>query len=61
MQKDFKAAFKRYLELVKLGGTKTFTELVAAAELETPFGDEALKSVSEAAVKWLNSADKSKF
>ncbi len=61
LQDDLKAAFERYLSLVKLGGTKTFTELVEAAGLLNPFGDEALKTVSEAAVKWLNAADKSKF
>lgn len=61
LQKDLKSAFSRYLSLVKLGGKKTFTELVESAELHSPFGDDALKTVSESAVKWLNSADTSKF
>ena len=61
MQKDMKGAWQRYMELVKLGGTRTFTELVKAAGLETPFGDSALKTVSDAAREWLSKADKSGF
>lgn len=54
MQEDRDEAYARYMKLMKLGGTETFDGLVAAAGLETPFGDEALKKVAEAAVKWLN-------
>jgi len=57
MQKDIKDAWERYMTLVKLGGTRTFTELVAAAGLDSPFGDDALYTVSKAAEKWLESAD----
>lgn len=53
MQRDRKEAFERYMKLVSLGGRETFDGLVAAAGLDTPFGDEALKTVSEAALKWL--------
>ncbi len=56
MQKDRKEAFERYMKLVKLGGRETFGGLLAAAGLDTPFGDSALKTVAEAAEKWL--ADK---
>ena len=54
MQTDRAEAFERYMKLVSLGGTETFDGLVAAAGLDTPFGDEALKTVAEAAVKWLD-------
>ena len=61
MQKDIKDAWKRYMDLVSLGGKKTFTELVAAAGLDTPFGSGALKTVSKAAEDWLENADKTRF
>ncbi|MBQ5333305.1 MAG: M3 family oligoendopeptidase [Oscillospiraceae bacterium] len=54
MQRDRNEAFERYMKLVSLGGTETFDGLVAAAGLDTPFGDMALKTVAEAAVKWLD-------
>ncbi len=56
MQKDRNDALQRYMRLVSLGGTETFDGLVAAAGLETPFGDSALKTVAEAAEKWLDSS-----
>ncbi|MGN0665531.1 MAG: M3 family oligoendopeptidase [Huintestinicola sp.] len=55
MQEDREDAFRRYMKLVRLSGRETFDGLIAAAGLDTPFGDEALKKVSEAAVKWLDS------
>lgn len=54
MQKDRNEAFERYMKLVKLGGTGTFDGLIEAAGLETPFGDGALKTVADAAEKWLS-------
>ena len=36
MQADRAGAWKKYLGLVKLAGTRTFTELVASAGLDTP-------------------------
>jgi len=57
MQKDMREAWNRYMAYVRLGGTKTFTELVAAAGLDTPFGERALETVSKAAEKWLESVD----
>ena len=57
MQKDAKDAWNRYMRLIRLAGTKTFNGLVEAAGLATPFGDTALKDVSEAAVSWLNNTD----
>ena len=57
MQSDRADAWKRYLGLVKLAGTRTFTELVASAGLDTPFGDDALRTVSAAALRWLEQVD----
>ncbi len=54
MQKDRKEAFERYMKLVRLGGRETFDGLVAAAGLDTPFGDDALRTVAEAADRWLH-------
>lgn len=59
MQSDRADAWKRYLGLVKLAGTRTFTELVASAGLDTPFGDDALRTVSAAALRWLEQVDPS--
>jgi M3 family oligoendopeptidase len=61
MQKDQNEAWKRYLALVRLAGSKTFTELVAAAGLGTPFGPSALETVSAAATDWLDAFDSSKL
>ena len=61
IQKDQKLAWQRYMDLVSLAGTATFTELVAAAGLDTPFGDEALKEVSSVAKAWLDSFDAEKL
>lgn len=59
MQKNQSEAWERYMKLVKKAGTQTFDELVKTAGLKTPFGDEALKEVAEAAEKWLD--ENSKF
>lgn len=53
MQRDRAEAFDRYMKLVRLGGRETFDGLVAAAGLDSPFGENALKTVAEAAEKWL--------
>lgn len=53
MQQDREAAFKRYLKLVSLAGTKTFRELLQGADLQDPFRPETLKHVAEVACVWL--------
>lgn len=53
MQKDYRAAFERYLKLVSMAGTRTFCGLVEGAGLENPFYGDALKTVAEAAGRWL--------
>ncbi|MCL2003568.1 MAG: M3 family oligoendopeptidase [Oscillospiraceae bacterium] len=53
-QKDFKAAWAKYLQFLKLAGTKTFTDLVAGANLPSPFAEGCLNTVASAAAKWLD-------
>ena len=54
-QADFKAAWEKYVRFTGFAGTKTFVDLVADASLPTPFVPENLKTVADAAVKWLDS------
>ena len=54
MQKDRSNAWERYMKLVRKGGTQTFKELVATAGLDSPFSENALKTVSDAIVRWLD-------
>lgn len=58
MQKDRNEAWKAYMRLVKLAGTRKFTELVDAAGLVSPFNEDALKQVCETAASWLDAFDK---
>ena len=61
MQAERADAWKRYFTLVKLAGTETFNGLVASAGLDTPFGPDALRAVSDAAVAWLAAVDPAKL
>ena len=51
-------AWARYQKFISYAGKKTFTELVDAAGLRSPFEPDALAVVSAAAVKWLENAPK---
>ena len=53
MGRDRAAAWERYIRLLSLAGTRTFTELVAEAGLPSPFDGEALTRVARAAGAWL--------
>ena len=57
-QADFKAAWEKYVRFTGFAGTKTFVDLVADAGLPTPFVPENLKTVADAAVKWLDGRGK---
>ena len=48
-------------ELVKLAGTRTYRELVAAAGLNDPFEPEGLQAACAAAAKWLDGCDMTKI
>lgn len=53
MQTNPDEAWERYMRLVRKAGTQTFDELVATAGLASPFSEEALKTVAQAAEHWL--------
>ncbi len=50
---DKKDAWERYLALVQKAGTSTYTGLVQAAGLQTPFEEGCVKHVGEESYKWL--------
>ena len=39
------------------GGSRTFTELLQNAELDTPFDEKCLRGVCEAAKRWIDEYD----
>ncbi len=59
--KNVPGYFEDYLHLVSLGGTKTFTKLVRAANLKVPFEDGCIKEIAEEAEKYINSFDDAQF
>lgn len=56
-KEDFAGAWKDYLHLCGLGGSMAFTELVAEANLKSPFEEGSLKAVIEEAERYLDSID----
>jgi M3 family oligoendopeptidase len=57
IQKDLPSAWKTYMAYTKQGGSQVFTKLLANAGLDSPFDENTLKSVCEAAEKWLENYD----
>ncbi|MBQ4426867.1 MAG: M3 family oligoendopeptidase [Oscillospiraceae bacterium] len=57
LQEDRKKAWDKYMAYTLQGGTRTFTELLKNAELDSPFDENTLRSVCEKAEKWLRSYD----
>ena len=53
MQEDYDAAFEKYLQFLKIGGTKTFLETVEEVGLISPFEEEAFKKVTDTVRKIL--------
>lgn len=60
-QNEPAATWGRYLALCDLGGSKPFTELVAAAGLRNPFAEGCLASVMPAIQSYLDGVDDSSF
>lgn len=54
-------AWQDYVSLCKLGGSKSFTELVHEAHLISPFEDGCVESVIGDIENWLNSVDDQKL
>ncbi len=57
IQEDPKAAWQTYMDYTKLGGSMTFTDLLKAAGLESPFEAGCLRSIAQKANEWLDSVD----
>ena len=57
IQEDRKNAWERYIAYTEQGGSRTFTELLANAGLQSPFDDACLRGVCEKAEEYLASYD----
>ena len=57
LQKDREAAWEKYMAYTKQGGSRTFTELLENAGLDTPFDEKCLREVCETASAWLDGFD----
>ncbi|HIT02441.1 MAG TPA: M3 family oligoendopeptidase [Candidatus Enterenecus merdae] len=57
IQKDRQAAWARYMAYTSQGGSRTFTQLLANAGLDSPFDEGCLRDVCQAAQAWLDGAD----
>ncbi|WP_314854584.1 M3 family oligoendopeptidase [Stomatobaculum longum] len=50
--KDSKEAWKRYVELVKKGGSETYSDLLQQAGFRNPFGEGSMKEIAETLATW---------
>ena len=57
IQRDRDDAWKHYMAYTRQGGSRTFTDLLKNADLETPFDENCLRGVCDAARKWLADFD----
>ena len=57
IQNDLSDAWAHYMAYTKEGGSKTFTDLLKHAGLDTPFDEACLREVCEEANKWLSEFD----
>ena len=57
LQKDQKLAWEKYMAYTRQGGSRTFTELLKHAELDSPFEESCLRGVCETARDWLDKFD----
>ncbi len=57
LQKDRKLAWERYMAYARQGGSRTFTELLENAGLDSPFEEKCLREVCAAAKDWLDGYD----
>ncbi len=60
-QQDHQTAWQDYLNLCKLGGSKSFLELVKIANLESPFEKNCVERIVREVKSWLDQVDDSKF
>ena len=57
LQKDKDLAWEKYMAYTRQGGSRTFTELLENAGLDSPFDEKCLRAVCEAAGRWLDGFD----
>ena len=57
LQQDKKEAWEKYMAYTRQGGSRTFTELLKDAGLDSPFEEKCLRGVCEAAGAWLDGFD----
>lgn len=57
IQKDLPDAWAHYMAYTEQGGSRTFTELLKNAGLESPFEEQCLRGVCQAANQWLAGFD----
>ena len=57
LQKDKKLAWEKYMAYTRQGGSRTFTELLANAGLDSPFEESCLRGVCQTASDWLDGYD----
>ena len=57
IQQDRADAWTHYMAYTRQGGTRTFTELLQNAGMQSPFAPDCLRSVCEAASRWLDAFD----
>ena len=57
LQQDKKEAWEKYMAYTRQGGSRTFTELLKDAGLDSPFEENCLRGVCEAAGAWLDGFD----
>ena len=57
IQQDRGDAWQHYMAYTRQGGSRTFVELLRHAGLKTPFDEECMKGICEAAKKWLDGFD----
>ncbi len=60
-QENPKAAMQSYLELCRLGGSKSFTGLLASADLKNPFEAGTVKTIVKPIRAYLDSVDDTKL
>ncbi len=60
-RENYDVAWQQYVDLCKLGGSKSFTELVKSAGLISPFEDGCVQSVIGDVESWLDSVDDKKL
>ena len=57
IREDPAEAWRHYMAYTGQGGSRSFVELLRHAGLKTPFDEACMKTVCEAAAKWLESFD----